>query len=55
MLPWPMTLVEVSIVIVTVGTEKAGLLEMEGEPTGIECLGEESSGREPEASEASIV
>ena len=54
MLPWPMTLVEVSTVIVTVGTE-AGLLEMEGEPAGIDCLGEGSLGREPEASEASIV
>ena len=55
MLPWPRMLIEVSTVIATVGTEEAGLLEMEGEPAGIECLGEEELGREPEASEASIV
>lgn len=41
--------------MVTVGSKETGLLETEGEPARVECLGEDSLGREPEASDASIV
>ena len=55
MLPWPRMLVEVSTVMVTVGSKNIGLLEMEGEPARVGCLGGDSLGEEPEASDASMV